>query len=135
VRAVRLVVDANVFFAALIRKGVTSRLMLFGKHELIAPQRLEQEFLKHWPMLLRKTHLSVTALHDLTEDLVSRSSLHFETVEPIWLNLAKRFSPDPDDTEYLALCLQEGCPLWSNDVRLKLQERVRVLTTQELLQL
>ncbi len=47
----------------------------------------------------------------------------------------KRISPDPDDTEYLALALRLVAAVWSNDEGLRRQSRVRILSTAELIDL
>lgn len=51
-----------------------------------------------------------------------------------FLSRAIRTSPDPDDIDFFALALKLGCPLWSNKKRLKKQLKVKVLSTEELLQ-
>ena len=43
-------------------------------------------------------------------------------------------SPDADDTAYIALALHLNCPIWSNDKKLKKQDKVKVITTKELLE-
>ncbi|MEK6968674.1 MAG: PIN domain-containing protein [Nanoarchaeota archaeon] len=52
-----------------------------------------------------------------------------------WYIEAKKISPDPDDVAYFALALYLGCPIWSNDKRLKEQNKVRIITTKELAQI
>lgn len=56
-----------------------------------------------------------------------------EAIAP-FLKEALEFSPDKDDSPFLALCLGKGIPLWSNDKPLKeKQSVVKVLSTSELL--
>jgi predicted nucleic acid-binding protein len=51
-----------------------------------------------------------------------------------FLKGALEFSPDKDDSPFLALCLVKGIPLWSNDKPLKeKQSVVKVLSTSDLL--
>ena len=45
---------------------------------------------------------------------------------------ASRICPDKDDAEYFTLALMKGCPLWSNDKKLK-GHSLEVLTTSEVL--
>ncbi|MCZ7373246.1 MAG: PIN domain-containing protein [Candidatus Methanoperedens sp.] len=55
-----------------------------------------------------------------------------ESIVP-FLKEALEFSPDKDDSPFLALCLALGIPLWSNDKLLKeKQSFVRVVSTSEL---
>jgi predicted nucleic acid-binding protein len=48
---------------------------------------------------------------------------------------AGQISPDPNDSEYFALALKYVCAIWSNDKRLKEQEKVKVYSTKEVLEI
>lgn len=48
---------------------------------------------------------------------------------------ADNICPDPNDVEFFALCLAKKLPLWSNDKELKKQSAVKVLNTQEVMEL
>jgi predicted nucleic acid-binding protein len=50
-----LVVDANILFADLIRKGITEDLILLRKFKLFAPRFLFEIFSKYRDYILRKT--------------------------------------------------------------------------------
>lgn len=49
-----------------------------------------------------------------------------------FMKKAKLLSPDPNDCPYFALALKLGCPIWSNDKRLKTQYNVKVYSTEDL---
>ncbi len=126
----RLVVDANILFAALVRDGLTRQLLF--EHELLAPTLMLREFRKHRAVLERKTGLRDHLLDELLSLLIQGSGLRFLEPSGRMLREAERFSPDKGDVDYLALCLDEGCDLWSNDKPLRGQARVRVWSTEEL---
>ena len=44
----------------------------------------------------------------------------------------KKISPDINDTEYFALALKLKCSIWSNDKKLKKQNKVKVYSTEEI---
>ncbi len=44
-------------------------------------------------------------------------------------------SPDPKDIRYFALALWLGIPLWTNEKRLKGQDKVLVFTTSDFLKM
>ncbi|PIN95725.1 hypothetical protein COU56_00710, partial [Candidatus Pacearchaeota archaeon CG10_big_fil_rev_8_21_14_0_10_31_9] len=48
---------------------------------------------------------------------------------------AEEISPDKKDAEFLALCLKFSCVLWSNDSALKNQNKVKVLSTEDLIEI
>ena len=45
---------------------------------------------------------------------------------------AERISPDPKDTSYFALALKLNCPIWSNDKKLKEQNKIKIYSTEEI---
>ena len=51
----KLVIDANVLFASLIRPSLTAQLLFDEKITLYAPEFLMEEFKKYEKMILEKT--------------------------------------------------------------------------------
>ena len=56
----RLVVDGNILFAALIKESLTAELLLSDKLTLFAPEFLFDEFAKYEQYILEKTKRSKT---------------------------------------------------------------------------
>ena len=52
----RLVIDANILFATLIKNSLTAKLLLNDKLKFYAPEFLFEEFAKYEDYLLNKTH-------------------------------------------------------------------------------
>lgn len=130
----KVVVDANILFAALIKNNHTRHLLLHPGLELYVPEYLFDEIKKHIGTLTSKTGLSGSEVSELLDNLLSIGqiqTLAFEDFQKL-LPKAESISPDLADAPYLALCLLLRCPLWSNDARLKEQELVKVITTAEL---
>ena len=48
---------------------------------------------------------------------------------------AEEISPDKKDTMYFALALKLKCGIWSNDKKLKKQNKIKVLNTKEIIDL
>ncbi len=133
----KLVVDANILFAALIKDNHTRHLLLRPDLELYIPEYLFDEFKKHIITLTSKTGLTEPELDELLDSLLTVDQIHivaFEDFEKL-LPKAESTSPDLADAPYLALCLHLHCLLWSNDARLKEQKLVKVITTPELTKL
>jgi len=55
----KLVIDANILFAALIKEGSTAELLISDKIQLFAPEFLFKEFSKYKNLILKKTHRSI----------------------------------------------------------------------------
>lgn len=129
----RLVIDANILFSALIKDGKIAELLVNNMGELYAPDFLLEEFKKHKKELLGKTKRSNQEFEFifglLKQMIISVPFSDYATFLP----RAAEISPDPDDVPYLALALKLEIPLWSDDKKLKQQSHVRVYCTRELL--
>ena len=52
-----------------------------------------------------------------------------------FISEARKLSPDVNDADFFALCLKYLCILWSNDSMLKNQDKIKVLSTEEIIEL
>jgi len=127
-----LIVDANVLFSALIRKGETSRLILNERLHLYAPEFIFDEFEKYRDLILKKTHRSQMEFDEVL-------SIYTERIETIpmeeiirEMEQVKEFSPDVKDDPYLAAAILIGAGLWTNDSKLRDQDVVPIHSTSDL---
>ena len=129
----KLVVDANIIFAALIKEGMTGELLISDDLFLFAPEFLLEEFAKYETLILEKTHRAKEDFDQFLKLLKECITfIHKEEIIP-YLKQAEIFSPDPKDSVYLALALKLKCPLWSNDKKLKEeQDKIKSYSTEEL---
>lgn len=126
------VIDANVMFAALIKNGITIALISEPSITLFTPEYIFEEFLNHKEEILKKTKRTEQELNEILElfkkKLIVIPKLDFEN----HIETAKIFSPDIDDTIYLALSLKLAIPIWSNDKDLKEKQNIiKVYNTTE----
>lgn len=127
----KLVVDANIIFAALIAPaGQTASLILLSGHELLSPAYVIEEINKYKSEIIRKSGLSPEEIDIIFNLLFSKIRICHAITIPEKVLCA---CPDSDDALYVALALEEQCALWSNDKALKQQNLVVVYTTTELL--
>ena len=127
-----LVVDTNVIFSAIVRNSVTRILLLNPNLILYSPEGLISELDEHKEEIRAKSKLNEKRYDELMAVLLSKIKLEpKETIAP-FLKEALEFSPDKDDSPFLALGLAKGISLWSNDKPLKQQSFVKVLSTAEL---
>lgn len=104
-----LVVDANILFAALVKRGITADLLFRYDFHLYAPEFLFEEFEKYKQLLLNKTERTEEEFTLLIT--VLERKIHLVTREEInpFLEKAREISPDIKDSIYLALALQLNC--------------------------
>ena len=130
-----LVVDANILFAALIKKSVSYALLFSDRLHLFTPEYVFTEFEEHEEEILEKSERTHEEFFRLLEILKRRIVLvPLEELVP-YVEEAEKITPDPDDTEYFALTLKLKCSIWSNDKKFKKQDKVKVYSTSELIKL
>lgn len=133
----RLVIDANIVIAALMRDSSVRRLLLLGGHELHAPAYLFEEVESHWQELQPRSKLSTESLREvlgilkehINEHAASDYEARFEEARAILSD------GDADDTPYVALALAlvaDG--VWSEDRGLTTREGLRIYRTVEVLE-
>lgn len=130
------VIDGNILFAALIKKGVTEKLLVKYGFTFYAPEFLFTEFEKYKSELLTKSHRTEIEFLYLASVFQRRIILIPLDEFSDFLDEAEKISPDSKDTSYIALAMKMNVPLWSNDRQLKEKlKRIKVYSTKELLEL
>ena len=129
-----LVVDANILMAALIKNSITRKLLMSEELILIAPEFLLEETEKYFGYLSEKTKLEKNLIKELLSEIIEKAEIKIFPAEEFKEKLkeAAEFSADPKDSMYFALALKEKAIIWSNDKALKKQNKVKVITTEEL---
>ena len=134
----KLVVDANVFISALLKNGKTRELLLDEGIEIYAPLFLKEEVIKYKLYIARKTGTTTHEVERFAQELATLADIKFVDAGKLGAqaDIARKISPDPKDTVYIALALAEACPLWSNDGDLKKKQSIiKVITTSEVYEL
>ncbi|MEX2682667.1 MAG: PIN domain-containing protein [Candidatus Sigynarchaeota archaeon] len=129
----KIVVDANILFAAIIKDSYTSRLFLVDDLEFFAPDFLFMEFEKYEDVIIEKTSRS----KEKVQKYITFLKRTITTIpERTFKDLFKDFvpiSPDPKDIPYPALAKRIQASIWSNDKKLKeKQSNIEVVTTADL---
>ncbi len=130
----RLVVDSNVIFSALIKGSKSAALkILYGENiEFFAPEETLEEFKKYAATLKGKSK----------EDFQELLLLVFSEVKIIPANYYSRCmrdafevmkNIDEKDSPFIALGMALNCPVWSDDKKLKTQDKVEIISTPELI--
>jgi predicted nucleic acid-binding protein len=130
-----LVVDANIFFSALIRSGKTEDLFFEPSLHLFVPEFIFEEFAKYKELIIRKTNRTESEFDYFLEILKKRVDIIPNEETEKFIAKAKLVCPDEKDVDYFAIAMKLNCALWSNDKELKNQQSVTIYSTSELLNL
>ncbi|MBU0757542.1 MAG: hypothetical protein KKF44_05730 [Nanoarchaeota archaeon] len=127
-----LVVDTNILFSYFWKNSFTRKVITNQNLILFAPEFTLVEISKYKKEIMQK--LKITKDEFNTAKLDIALSVDFIPVKKYSKKLpdAIKFSPDPNDIDFFALCLKFNLPLWSNDKILKNQSTVPVFSTEDL---
>jgi predicted nucleic acid-binding protein len=129
----KLVIDTNIIISALIKNGISRRIIISPLINFIAPDYMLQEISKYEKLICKKAKLN----HDEFRLLLN---LIFENINIIpkedykdQLNHAKTLIDDINDIPFIALCLASKADgIWSDDVHFKTQKDIMIFRTKEL---
>ncbi len=132
-----IVVDTNIIISALLKDGLTRRILLLSPFDMYTVVCAQEEIEAHRAELLRKSKLTDENLSYLLKFIFDKMDLVSpEEIQPFRdyaIEIMKEI--DIDDAPFLAAAMMLGCPIWSNDAHLKVQRMVKVFTTEEILPL
>jgi predicted nucleic acid-binding protein len=130
----KLVLDSNIIFSALIKKSKTRDIILSDLFELYAPEYIFNEITKHKELLLRKSKLDCRDFDALL--LLLQKHIHLITKDKYNEKMAIAEdilgNIDITDSPFLALAMALSCSIWSNDGHFKQQDKVLVYTTKDM---
>lgn len=131
----KIVVNSNRIIASLIKDSTSRRILRNKKHEFLGIHFSQKEVKKHEKTILKKAKITKENYQKMFNLLFSKIRLYDEgCMEEEFVKKAHGIMKkiDEKDTAFLALALQEKCPIWSDDKHFKQQNKVKVLTTKEL---
>ncbi len=131
----QLVVDANPLISILIRAGKPIRVLFSDEIKLFAPALLFEEINRNKSEIIRKSGLTKREFEDFFLILKNRIRIIPEKSFLKYMSQAKKICPDEKDMIYFALALYLKCGIWSNEKKLKQQNKVAVHSTHDLIRL
>ena len=131
----KLVADTNILFSFFLNNSFTRKFLLNAKIKIISPIKALKELKKYSELIIKKTGLNNKIFKIELNNLKKIVEFKNENDYSSYLNEAEKISPDKDGASFLALSLKYNCFLWSNDFKLKSQNKVKVLSTKEIIEL
>ena len=126
-----LVIDANIVISSLIGRKLDN-LIFSPKLDLVAPERLFTEIMRHREEILLKSGLAKLEFEILIILLEKKIKLvPMEEFIALLPKAEELLEEHKKDTPYVALALKFNCPFWSYEERFKKIGEVESLTTSE----
>ncbi len=133
----KLVIDTNIIISALIREGITRKMLLFPGLKLVTPEITFKEIEHHIELIAAKSKLSKDNVLRILDILKK----NIKTIpEPRWwhhYNQAEKIigEKDPKDVPFIAVALALSVDgIWSNDRDFESQSKFKIWKTAELAQ-
>jgi predicted nucleic acid-binding protein len=131
----KLIIDNNILFSLMKLDSMASKIFEFLDADFIAPSFILHEFKKYEKECLQKSKLSKKGFEERKKEILSKIKfIEFSEYNSFIEEAIKNIS-DKDDAPYFALALKTNLPIWSNDKELKKQDKVTVLSTEDLIQI
>jgi predicted nucleic acid-binding protein len=128
-----IVVDTNILFSLFWEKSFTRKILLTSPLNLISPKFALFELRKFKKEIILKTDINEKKFESYIRDI--KSIVDFFDVNEDYKKEALKISPDKNDAEFIGLSLERKCPFWINDSLLKNQNKVKVFSTEEIINL
>lgn len=131
----KIVVDTNILFSFFWQESLTRKLLITSNFELISSEIALEEIEKYSQDIKKKLRITDREFREQFKKLGEIVKFAGKKEYLQFLKEAEFISPDKNDAEFFALCLKHSCFLWSNDSVLKNQDRIKVLSTNEIIEL
>lgn len=132
----KLVVDANVLIASLIRSGTSRDIIMGEKFDLVSPDFLNLELNKHKNLISQKSELSENEVSIVMTILLKRVEIiplseYQEKLEDAVMLMKENIK----DAPYVACFLALKCDgIWTNDLDFKGRSGIKVFQTRDLVE-
>lgn len=132
-----IVIDTNVLISALIKDGITRRILTSLEINFIFPEFGLEEIYLNKSEIMEKSELGEKEFNMLLLRLL-------KYVRLIPTNMIIEFREKADeiigkihkeDTAFIATSLAFNCPIWSEDKHFKNQNKIKIINTKEIIQL
>ncbi len=125
------VVDSNILISALVRDGVTRKIIFNPNLLFFTPDYTLLEIHKHKISIAEKAGIPLVVLDTLVDHIFSVVVIINKSEYCSFIDYAKILigNVDIDDVSFLALSLSKDLPLWSNDQHFLLQNEISVYST------
>jgi predicted nucleic acid-binding protein len=133
----RIVLDSNILFSALIKDARTRKIILEYNDFFLFPSYIFIEMEKYKREIMKKSALNNEEFNKLLHLLLEKVMIIPDEVLLAYKKKAIEIVNDIDPNDVLFVAAALAYPnsiIWSNDKKIKKQVKVKVLNTQEILE-
>ena|SRR3989344_6170200 len=132
-----IVADTNILISALIKNGITREFIIKSENNFLIPEFEIYEIYEHKKEIIKKSKLLEKEF-----DVLFIRLLRNIKIIPSDLIIDKKIEAekiighiDKDDVQFIATALIFNAIIWSDDKHFKKQNKIKTLTTKEIINL
>ncbi len=134
----RLVIDTNIIMSALIKEGMTRKLIMSNPLEFLTPEHVFEEIDKHKEYLARKSGMKTEEAQSILRIIKEKTKIIPINTIREKMSEAKKIMReiDENDAPIIACALAtKNQGIWTEDKHFKKQNAAKTWTTKELSEL
>jgi predicted nucleic acid-binding protein len=132
-----IIIDSNIFIAALLKNGKIRDLIVNSSFDLLLPEVIYEEIREHKQELIEKSGLNENEFNSLSQIISQYVKIVPSIIAKPYKKQAEEIikNVDEDDIPFIATSLAcNSCPIWTDDTDFKKQNKIRVITTKEMIE-
>lgn len=134
----KIVIDANILVSAIIRDSYTRKILLRLQADFYTPRKCIEELLRHKGLIVKKASITDFAFNLIMRELLEKIKILSDEQTVLYKDEAYRLMEkiDINDAPFISAAMAVKADyIWSNDKHFKQQNKVKALTTEELVKL
>ena len=129
----KLVIDTNSIISALIKNGISRRIIFSPLIQFITPDHSLREISKYKELICKKAKINSNEFDIILNLLFEKISIIPKEEYERFFDSAKTLIEDKDDIPFIALCLASKADgIWSDDAHFKTGKEITIFRTREL---
>jgi len=129
----KLVIDTNSIISALIKNGISRRIIVSPAIQFISPDHTLKEISNYKKMICKKAKITSNELDILFNLIFEYIAIIPKEEYEDFFDSAKKLIDDMDDVPFIALCLASKADgIWSDDDHFKTWKGITIFRTREL---
>ena len=129
----RLVIDTSSIISALIKNGVSRRIIISPAIQFITPDHSLKEISKYKELICKKAKINSNEFNIILNLLFEKITIIPKEVYQEFFNTTITLIDDIKDVPFIALCLASKADgIWSDDTHFKTRKEITIYRTREL---
>jgi len=129
----KLVIDTSSIISALIKNGISRRIIFSLAIQFITPDHTLKEISKYKKLICKKAKINSNEFDIILSLIFEKITIIPKEEYEDFIDSAKTLIDDLDDVPFIALCLASKADgIWSDDAHFKTRKKITIFRTKEL---